>query len=157
MTTPAGQPPLRHFEDYPAGAVFELGEIAVEADELAAFAQRFDPQPFHVDAEAAAHSPYGGIIASGWHTGSLMMRLLATRFLSPASSLGSPGLDELRWPAPVRPGDRLSVRVTIVSARRSASRPDRGVVHSLIETRNQDGVLVMSVKAVNLILVRPAT
>ena len=115
MTTPAGQPPLRHFEDYPAGAVFELGEIAVEADELAAFAQRFDPQPFHVDAEAAAHSPYGGIIASGWHTGSLMMRLLATRFLSPASSLGSPGLDELRWPAPVRPGDRLSVRVTIVS------------------------------------------
>ena len=157
MTNPAEQPPLRHFEDYPAGAVFELGEIAVEADELADFARRFDPQPFHVDAEAAARSPYRGIIASGWHTGSLMMRLLATRFLSPASSLGSPGLDELRWPAPVRAGDRLAVRVTIQSARRSASRPDRGVVHSLIETRNQDGVLVMSVKAVNLILVRPAT
>jgi acyl dehydratase len=152
---PTDTPPLRHFEDYPAGAVFELGEIAVDADELAAFAQRFDPQPFHVDADAAAHSPYGGIIASGWHTGSLMMRLLATSFLSPASSLGSPGLDELRWPAPVRAGDRLSVCVTIESARRSASRPDRGVVQSLIETRNQDGVLVMSVKAVNLIRCRP--
>jgi acyl dehydratase len=149
-------PPVRHFEDYPEGAVFELGSIKVQPDELRSFAQRYDPQPFHVDAQAAAASPYGGIIASGWHTGSLTMRLLATQFLSPASSLGSPGIDELRWLAPVRPGDELWVRVTIQSARRSASNPQRGVVISRIETRNQDGELVMSMKAVNLLRCRPA-
>jgi acyl dehydratase len=149
-------PPVRHFEDYPEGAVFELGSIKVQPDELRSFAQRYDPQPFHVDAQAAAASPYGGIIASGWHTGSLTMRLLATQFLSPASSLGSPGIDELRWLAPVRPGDELWVRVTVQSARRSASNPQRGVVISRIETRNQDGELVMSMKAVNLLRCRPA-
>ena len=149
-------PPVRHFEDYPEGAVFELGSIKVQPDELRSFAQRYDPQPFHVDAQAAAASPYGGIIASGWHTGSLTMRLLATQFLSPASSLGSPGIDELRWLAPVRPGDELWVRVTIQSARRSASNPQRGVVISRIETRNQDGELVMSMKAVNLLRCRPS-
>ena len=155
MPTPPA-PPVRHFEDYPQGAVFELGSIKVQPDELRSFAQRYDPQPFHVDAQAAAASPYGGIIASGWHTGSLTMRLLATQFLSPASSLGSPGIDELRWLAPVRPGDELWVRVTIQSARRSASNPQRGVVISRIETRNQDGELVMSMKAVNLLRCRPS-
>jgi acyl dehydratase len=154
MPTPPA-PPVRHFEDYPQGAVFELGSIKVQPDELRSFAQRFDPQPFHVDAQAAAASPYGGIIASGWHTGSLTMRLLATQFLSPASSLGSPGIDELRWLAPVRGGDELWVRVTIESARRSASNPQRGVVISRIETRNQEGDLVMSMKAVNLLRCRP--
>jgi acyl dehydratase len=147
-------PPERFFEDYPEGAVFELGSIRVEPDELLSFARRFDPQPFHTDARAAAESPYGGLIASGWHTASLMMRLLATQFLSPASSLGSPGIDELRWLAPVRPGDELWVRVTILSARRSASNPERGVAISLIETRNQEGTLVLSMKAVNLLRCR---
>jgi len=106
-TQPLPNPPLRYFEDYPAGAVFELGSIEVDPLEVQSFAERFDPQPFHVDPQAAALSPYGGIIASGWHTASLMMRLLAQGFLSPASSLGSPGIDELRWLLPVRPGDRL--------------------------------------------------
>ncbi len=149
-------PPVRHYEDYPVGAVFDLGDISVDADEVRQFAQRFDPQPFHVDAAAAAASPYGGIIASGWHTAALMMRLLALRFLSPASSLGSPGIDELRWLLPVRPGDLLRGRVTILDAKPSRSKPDRGVVTSLVELFNQRGEKVFSLKALNLLRRRPA-
>jgi acyl dehydratase len=148
--------PIRYFEDYPEGAVFELGSIEVDPAEVQSFAERFDPQPFHVDPQAAALSPYGGIIASGWHTASLMMRLLALGFLSPASSLGSPGIDELRWLAPVRPGDRLSGRVTVLSANPSRSKPDRGIVITLIEMRNQAGDTVLSLKPVNLLRRRPA-
>ena len=94
------------------------------------------------------------MIASGWHTGGLMMRMLAEHFLSPASSLGSPGVDELRWPRPVRPGDVLSLRVTVTAARRSASKPDRGLVHSLIEVLNQQREVVMSMRAMNLLRCR---
>jgi len=153
---PLPNPPLRYFEDYPAGAVFELGSIEVDPLEVQSFAERFDPQPFHVDPQAAALSPYGGIIASGWHTASLMMRLLAQEFLSPASSLGSPGIDELRWLLPVRPGDRLSGRVTVLSAQPSRSKPDRGIVITLVEMRNQSGETVLSLKPVNLLRRRPA-
>jgi acyl dehydratase len=154
-TQPLPNPPLRYFEDYPAGAVFELGSIEVDPLEVQSFAERFDPQPFHVDPQAAALSPYGGIIASGWHTASLMMRLLAQGFLSPASSLGSPGIDELRWLLPVRPGDRLSGRVTVLSAQPSRSKPDRGIVITLVEMRNQAGETVLSLKPVNLLRRRP--
>ena len=144
----------RYFEDYPQGATFELGSIAVTAEEVESFARRYDPQAFHVDPQAAADSMFGGIIASGWHTGSLIMRLLVQGYLSQASSLGSPGIDELRWLRPVRPGDVLSVRVTVVEANRSRSKPDRGVVRSLIEARNQDGEPVMSMRALNLVRCR---
>ena len=150
-THPASSPPVRYFEDYPEGAVFELGSIDVDPLEVQSFAERFDPQPFHIDPQAAAQSPYGGIIASGWHTASLMMRLLAQGFLSPASSLGSPGIDELRWLLPVRPGDRLSGRATVLAAHPSRSKPDRGVVITLIEMRNQAGDTVLSLKPVNLL------
>lgn len=141
----------RWFEDYPAGAVFDIGSIEVQEQEVLEFARRFDPQPFHTDPVAAAGSHFGGIIASGWHTASLMMRLLATNFLSPVSSLGSPGVDELRWLRPVRPGDVLRGSVTVLSARRSASKPDRGVIESRIEMRNQHGELVFSTRAVSLL------
>lgn len=144
----------RWFEDYPEGAVFDIGEIAVDEQEVLEFARRFDPQPFHTDPEAAAASHFGGIIASGWHTASLMMRLLATNFLSPVSSLGSPGVDELRWLQPVRPGDVLQGRVTVLSARRSASKPDRGVIASRIEMQNQRGETVFSTRAVSLLRCR---
>lgn len=155
MPTPPA-PPVRHFEDYPQGAVFELGSIKVQPDELRSFAQRFDPQPFHVDAAVAATDyPYGGLIASGWHTASLMMRLLVTHFLSPASSLGSPGVDELRWPRPVRPGDLLRGRVTVLSARPSASKPDRGILVTLMELHNQHGEQVFSTRATNILRRRP--
>jgi acyl dehydratase len=146
----------RWCEDYPEGAIFDIGEIAVDEQEVLDFARRFDPQPFHTDPVAAAASHFGGIIASGWHTASLMMRLLATNFLSPVSSLGSPGVDELRWLRPVRPGDVLRGSVTVLSARRSASKPDRGLIESRIEMHNQQGELVFSTRAVSLLRCRGA-
>ncbi len=145
----------RWLEDYVPGAVHELGTVAVDEAEIVDFARRFDPQPFHTDPEAAARTPFGGIIASGWHTAALMMRLYAVNYLSPASSLASPGLDELRWLRPVRPGDRLSVRVTVEDARPSTSKPDRGVVRSLIEVFNQRGEPVLTMRAVNMVARRP--
>ena len=140
----------RYFEDYAAGEVVEFGDYLVTEEEVIEFAQRYDPQPFHVDKAAAAQSIYGGIIASGWMTGSVMMRLLADNFISAVSSMGSPGIDELRWHKPVRPGDRIRVRVTVIETRRSQSKPDRGLIHLLQEAINQDGDTVMSFKGMGL-------
>src|SRR5262245_26890918 len=106
----------RYFEDYAPGDVMTAGPIAVEADEIVQFASRYDPQPMHTDPEAAARGHFGGLIASGWHTGGLMIRLFALHFLSPASSVASPGVDEVRWFRPVRPGDELTLRVTVLAA-----------------------------------------
>ena len=145
----------RYFEDYLVGSVHEFGSIAVEEDEVIAFAKRFDPQIFHTDPESAKRTIFGGLIASGWHTAGLMMRLFADHFLSKTASLGSPGGDELRWNKPVRPGDELSVRVTVLKKRRSRTKPDRGVVHSFIEVMDQNRDVVMSMKAVNIFLCRP--
>ncbi len=141
----------RYFEDYVEGAVHRCGSIAVEADEIVAFAKRYDPQSFHTDPEAAKRSPFGGLIASGWHTCGLMMRLYAQHYLTQVASLASPGLDELRWLKPVRPGDTLSVRVTVLKAAPSKSKPDRGAVTSFIEVFNQADEAVMTMKAVNII------
>ena len=157
MTTDTPFPAQREqrwFEDYRTGLVLEFGAVRVDEAEVIEFARRYDPQPFHIDAGAAARGPYGGLIASGWHTGSIIMRLLVEHYLSPVSSLGSPGLDELRWLAPVRPGDTLSVRVTILAARRSQSKPDRGLVQALIEVLNQRREGVMSMKAINFVRCR---
>ena len=148
-------PTPRYFEDYTPGAVFATGAIAVSAQEIIDFARRYDPQAMHTDPEAAAAGRFDGLIASGWHTAALMMRLFATHFLSPESSIASPGIDELRWPRPVRPGDALSLRITVLEARRSRTRPEQGVVRSLIEVLNQDGAVVMSLKPVSLIACRP--
>ncbi len=144
----------RYFEDYVPGSVHEFGPIAVEQDEVIAFARRFDPQVFHTDPELAKNTIYGGLIASGWHTAGLMMRLFADHFLSKVASLGSPGVDELRWKLPVRPGDELSIRVTVLETKRSRSKPDRGMVRSFIEVINQNREVVMSMKAVTLALCR---
>jgi len=145
----------RYFEDYPPGAVFEGGTVEVSEAEILEFARRYDPQTMHTDPAAAAHGFFGGLIASGWHTAALMMRLFAAHFLSPASSLASPGIDELRWLKPVRPGDVLSLRVTVTEARRSRSKPDQGVVRSLVEVLNQEGEVVMSLWPISLIRCRP--
>jgi acyl dehydratase len=144
----------RYFEDYLVGSVHEFGSIAVEQDEVIAFAKCFDPQVFHTDPESAKNTIFNGLIASGWHTAGLMMRLFADHFLSKVASLGSPGVDELRWNKPVRPGDELSVRVTVLEARRSRTKPDRGIVHSFIEVMNQNRDVVMSMKAVNIFFCR---
>jgi acyl dehydratase len=146
----------RYFEDYPPGAVFEGGTITVNESDIVDFARRYDPQTMHTDPAAAAHGFFGGLIASGWHTAALMMRLFAAHFLSPASSLASPGIDELRWLRPVRPGDVLSLRVTVTEARRSRSKPDQGVVRSFVEVLNQNGAAVMSLKPISLIRCRPS-
>jgi acyl dehydratase len=144
----------RWFDDYVVGEVFDVpGERLMTEERIVEFAREFDPQRFHVDPEAAAQSIYGGIIASGWHTGSVLMSLLATT-LGPAS-LGSPGCDSLRWLAPVRPGDRLSLRITVLDARPSSSRPDRGVLRILDELSNQHGEVVMSLESTMLLLRRP--
>jgi acyl dehydratase len=147
----------RYFEDYEAGAVYEYGYAVVDRDELLAFGQRFDPQPIHVDPEYAAGGPFGGLIASGWHTGSIFMRLFADHYISRVASLASPGLDELRWPAPVRPGDRLRLRTTTTQTRPSRSKPDRGLVFTHGELLNGDDAVVLSLKAMNLLRVRPAS
>src|SRR5580692_2356968 len=114
----------RYFEDYVPGSVHEFGSVQVEESEIIDFGKRFDPQDFHTDPEAAARGPFGGLIASGWHTGALMMRMLVDNYLSKASSLGSPGIDELRWLRPVRPGDTLRLRATVLDSKRSQSKPD---------------------------------
>lgn len=145
----------RYFEDYVEGDVHNFGSIEAEADEIIAFAKRYDPQSLHTDPEAAKLTPFGGLIASGWHTAGLMMRLYVEHYLTHVASLTSPGLDELRWLKPVRPGDRLSVRVTVLKAVASKSKPDRGVVTSLVEVFNQADEAVMSLKVVNIIGRRP--
>ena len=145
----------RYFEDYVEGDVHNFGSIEAEADEIIAFAKRYDPQSLHTDPEAAKLTPFGGLIASGWHTAGLMMRLYVEHYLTHVASLTSPGLDELRWLKPVRPGDRLSVRVTVLKAVASKSKPDRGVVTSSVEVFNQANETVMSLKVVNIIGRRP--
>jgi acyl dehydratase len=133
-----------YFEDFGAGQVLELGSRTVTEDEIIEFARQFDPQPFHVDPEAAAESVFGGLIASGWHTGAMWMRLYVDNMLGSASAQGSPGIEELRWLAPVRPGDTLHGRLTVLETTPSERRPDRGTVRIRGEMVNQDGVTVMS-------------
>jgi acyl dehydratase len=144
----------RYFEDYIPGSIYEFGSVTVTQDEIVTFAKSFDPQGFHTDPEAAKQTVFGGLIASGFHTAGLMMRLYADHYLSRVASLSSPGVDELRWKQPVRPGDELSIRVTVTEARRSNSKPDRGIVRSFIEVLNQNHEVVMSVSALNLLLCR---
>lgn len=111
----------RYFEDYLPGTTFEYGAITLSINDIIAFARRFDPQPIHIDPEAAERGPFKGLIASGWHTASVTMRLLVDHFISHVASMASPGVDEIRWLIPVRPGDTLSIRVTVLEAKRSRS------------------------------------
>ena len=144
----------RYFEDYVPGLTVNCGTVSISEPEIIAFAKEYDPQPFHVDPVGAADGPFGGLIASGWHTISLTMRQLVEHWVSPESSLGAAGVDEIRWPIPVRPGDTLHVRASVLEARRSKSKPDRGIVRSLCEVTNSDGAIVLRLIAINFILVR---
>jgi acyl dehydratase len=129
----------------------------VSRDEIVAFATEFDPQPFHIDEAAAARSVFRGLLASGWHTTAILMRLMWDAFLHDAASLGSPGVDEIRWLRPVRPGDTLRARFTVVEAVPSRSKPDRGVVRSFSEMLNQHGEVVMTVRGLGMFARRPVT
>jgi acyl dehydratase len=135
------------------GSVYRFGPIEVTEAEIIAFAKKYDPQSFHTD---PAHvGPYGGLIASGWLTAALAMRLYVDHYLTSVASLASPGIDELRWLRPVRPGDNLYVRIEIIEARPSRSKPDRGIVKALVEAFNQSDQLVMSLQPISLIGRRP--
>jgi acyl dehydratase len=144
------------FEDFVAGQRLDYGSRSVSQDDIVRFAREFDPQPFHTDPVAAETSIYGGLIASGWHTCAIMMRILCDGVIGAAASLGSPGIDELRWLKPVRPGDTLSVYGTVLEVRPSKSKPDRGVVVSKTEVLNQAGDIVLTLRAINMYRKRPA-
>jgi acyl dehydratase len=136
----------KYFEDFTVGASAEFGSVQVTADEIIAFAKQFDPQPFHVNPAAAEASVYGGLIASGWHTSAMTMRLLVDNFIDGEASLGSPGLGPIRWKLPVRPGDVLRVRARITEVRRSTSKPDRGTVVFEVDVLNQRDETVMTIE-----------
>jgi acyl dehydratase len=145
-----------YLEEFTQGRVFELGSVEVTEEAIIEFAARYDPQPFHVDPAEAAVGPFGGLIASGWHTCALFMRLLVDGLILDTVGFGSPGMDEVRWLEPVRPGDTLSGSFTVVEARPSASKPDRGIVRSLSEMRNQRGAVVMTMRGAGMYGRRPA-
>jgi acyl dehydratase len=146
MNTSTASSDTKYFEDHVAGSSGEFGPVLVEEEEIIEFARRYDPQVFHVDPEAARKTSFGGLVASGLYTLAVGTRLIVENELVRVASMGSPGLDELRWHKPVRPGDALTVRRTIVETRRSRSKPDRGVVKSLVEVLNQRGEVVTSWK-----------
>ena len=147
--------PARWFEDFAPGEIFEFGDYLLTETEIIDFARRYDPQPFHTDPEAAKSSFFGTLVASGWNTASIAMRLMADHFVPANAAMGSPGVDELRWTKPVKPGDRLRLRVTITESRRSRSKPDRGIVQSLTEMLNQNDQVVMTMRGMVMLRVRP--
>jgi acyl dehydratase len=136
--------PKLHWEDFTAGQVAEYGPLEVSAEEIKAFAAEFDPQPMHLDEEAARATLVGGLCASGWHSCAILMRIIADGFILDSSSMGGTGCGEIKWLAPVRPGDRLRVRAHVLDTRASASRPDMGFVNFRFDMLNADGVRVMT-------------
>lgn len=144
----------RCLEDYVEGAIHEFGPIRISEDDIIQFGRKFDPQLFHTDPVGARETVYGGLIASGWHTCALFMRLFVEHYLPDRASLGSPGVDELRWLKPVRPGDELTLRITVDKVKPSRSKPDRGVLFSFCEMLNQESAVVATMMAMNLIRYR---
>jgi acyl dehydratase len=146
----------RYWDDYEVGQKYPLGSATFTEQEIVDFARQFDPQPFHVDAAAAQQSMYGGLIASGWHVASKMMRLFVDNYVDRRTALGSPGVDELRWLKPVRPGDTLSGWVECAGKVPSKSKPTMGVIHEHWHVTNQNGELVMTTKGINMVRRRPS-
>lgn len=138
------------FEDMEVGKTFEIGEHTFTREEIIRFAEQFDPQPFHISDEGAAASPYGTLIASGWHTCSVMMGLLVRNAFAGSTSMGSPGIDDIRWLKPVRAGDTIRMLNTVLERRVSASKPDRGIVSTQWEGINQHGETVITVRSKGL-------
>lgn len=145
----------RYFEDYRPGLVSICGNEYVEEKEVIEFAQRYDPQWIHTDPVKAVEGPFRGLIASGWHTASLMMRIFVSSYWNENASLGGAGSDALRWLSPVRPGDRLSAKFTVIEARKSQSKPDRGIVTVAIDVYRDDGNIVMTMTTTAMLRCRP--
>lgn len=143
-----------YWEDFTPGRVFETGSRTLSAQDIVRFAREYDPQPFHTDVEAAQHSPYGGLIASGWQTAAVGMRMMCDGYLLESSGVGSPGLDELRWLKPVRPGDTLRLRATVLESTPSGRQPNRGTALFNWEIFNQNDEVVLSMRGRQLFLRR---
>ena len=146
---------MLYFEDFLPGETVEIGRHTFTEKEIVAFAAQFDPQPFHTDPEAAKDTFFGGLIASGWHTCAIGMRLMVQHYIGRAASAGSPGVENIRWLAPVRPGDTITYRRVILEARPSESKPDIGLVRSRSEALNQRGETVMTMEGWGMFRRRP--
>lgn len=142
---------MYYYEDFHVGDTFDLGPLSVTEEEIIAFARQFDPQYFHLDPERAKDSIYGGLIASGWHAGALFTRMYVDGLLNEMAGMGSPGLEQIRWLQPVRPGDTLHGRLTVVEARVSKSRPDMGILRVNCEMFNQQHALLMTISGTNYV------
>ena len=158
MTADSFTVPLneRCSEDYIPGKIYEYGPVSISEAAIIDFAKKYDAQSIHTDPQASAQGYFGGLIASGWHTASVAMRLYSENFIANAAAKPSPGVDEVRWTKPVRPGDSLSIRVTVLESRPAQSDPHLGMVRVFIEVMNQDHELVMSLKPTSLIRRRDA-
>ena len=146
----------RYWEDYEVGQKYPLGSASFTEQEIVEFARQFDPQPFHIDEAAARASMFGGLIASGWHVAAKMMRLFVDNYVDRRTALGSPGVDELRWLKPVRPGDTLAGVVECAAKIPSKSKPQLGIIHEHWTVSNQKGEVVMTTKGINMVKRRPA-
>jgi acyl dehydratase len=145
---------MKYYEDIEVGDTDEFGEYHVTKEEIIEFASKYDPQPFHTDEEAAKESAFGELVASGWHTAAICMRLLVDNMMDKRASMGARGVDELRWRQPVRPGDTLHIRTEVVDKRRSESDPGRGYVDNRMEGVNQDGEVVISWVGLGMVALR---
>jgi acyl dehydratase len=145
-----------YLEDFKAGDRFEFGRHTFTQEDIVAFARQWDPQPFHLEEEAARRSIYGGLIASGWHTVLTTFRLAVDALIGRVASLGSPGVDEIRWLRPVRPGDTITARAEVLEVRPSTSKPDRGIVRMRYTVDNQRGETVLTLAGIQLVGRRPA-
>ena len=146
-----------HWEDFPVGASRTFGAMPVRREATLAFAREFDPQPFHLDDEAAAAGLFGKLSASGWHSCAMAMRMMCDAYLLRSASLGSPGIDSLKWLMPVRPGDTLRMRLTVLESRPMKSKPTVGLVRSRHEVLNQDGQVVMQMEGYSMFSRRPSS
>lgn len=146
---------MKYLEDFTVGQKVTYPSRTVSEDEIIAFARAYDPQPFHLDKEAAKQSLFGGLCASGWHTAGIMMRMLVDNMIGKYASMGSPGVDQLRWVKPVFPGDTLQLSGEILDVRPSQSKPDRGVITSRYEMRNQKDEVVLTMQAKGMYARRP--
>lgn len=147
---------MKTFEDFTVGSTDTFGDYLVTEAEIIEFAKKYDPQPFHTDPEFAEKSFFGQLIASGWMTGAITMRLICDHILTQSSSAGSPGIDNLRWLRPVYVGDRLKASVTVLATRKSKSRPDMGIVNYEILTLNHNNEVVMSITTSGMFLTHEA-
>ncbi len=152
----ASQNAPRYWDDYEVGKRYPLGSTTFTEQEIVDFARLYDPQEFHIDPEGARHSLFGGLIASGWHVCAKLMRLFVDNYLDKRTALGSPGIDEIRWLKPVRPGDTLTAWVECTAKIPSKSKPALGIIHELWNATNQRGELVMTAKGINMVRRRPA-